>query len=239
MVIPEIAYEIKNRFPHDPEAFTEGLVYFDGALYESTGLYGYSDVRRLNPENGRIERSTSLPKTLFGEGLTAWGDTLIQLTWKAGTALVYSADLHRVGSFTYGGEGWGAARLNDGRIAISDGSSRLRIIDRDGSEVTALRVTAGGREVRGLNELEMAGRMLYANVYPTDCIARIDPATGVVNGWLDVSGLMPWSDRPDASAIANGIGHDPTTGDLFVTGKRWPYLFRIRVLEQKDLLEEK
>ncbi|MBI1195238.1 MAG: glutaminyl-peptide cyclotransferase [Gammaproteobacteria bacterium] len=235
--IPELTYEIDARYPHDPAAFTEGLVYFRGAIYESTGLLGSSTVRRLDIESGRVEHAVRLPDSLFGEGLIVWDGELIQLTWKVGVALVYGPDLSRKGSFAYAGEGWGGARMGD-RLVVSDGSSRLRFIARDGQGGSALRVTAGGVDVDGLNELEVVGERLYANVYPTDCIVRIDPATGIVNGRLDISGLLPWSERPDGSAVANGIAYDPATGALFVTGKRWPYLFRIRVNDTERFKED-
>lgn len=229
--IPDIDYAVRTRYPHDPDSFTEGLVYFRGGLYESTGLHGHSAVRHLDIETGRTDRLTRLPETLFGEGLTAWDDRLIQLTWKAGVALIYAAtDLHETGRFHYAGEGWGATRL-DGRLVISDGSSDLRLVDPEGREPAAvMRVTVSGRRMPGLNELEAVDGVIFANVYPTDCVARIDPETGAVNGWIDLSGLLPWSERPDGAAVANGIAYDSESGDLFVTGKRWPFVYRIRIL---------
>ena len=223
-------YRVLARYPHDPTAFTQGLVYYQGLLYESTGLYGRSSLRRIDPASGRVTGSVQLDRQLFGEGLTRVGDRLVQLTWKAGLGLVYRLDgLTPAGRFRFRGEGWGVTRLDD-RLVISDGSDRLRFVAvSDYGPVGAIRVSWRGRPVAGLNELETVDGQIYANVYPGDCIARIDPATGRVLGWLDLGGLLPLSQRASSAAVANGIAWDADNRSLFVTGKRWPYLYRLDI----------
>lgn len=227
---PEIHFELVARYPHDRAAFTQGLVFYRGALYESTGLYGHSSVRELDLGSGRIVQSVSLPETLFGEGLTVLNNRLLQLTWQSGTGLIYALDgLRETGRFSYSGEGWGSTGW-DARLVISDGSSRLRLFDpTDYRLVATLPVTEHGRAVAGLNELETVGDLILANIYPTDCIAQIDPRTGYVVGWINLAELLPWSERPDGTAVANGIAYDPESGHLFVTGKLWPYLYRLKL----------
>ncbi len=221
-------HRVVARHTHDPDAFTQGLVFQAGRLYESTGLWGASSLRELDPETGRVLRRLGLEETVFGEGLTVAGDRLVQLTWKAGRALVYDPGrLHQVGEFRFEGQGWGIATLR-GRMLISDGSSMLKIMDPQGHRVVAtLQVRDRGRPVDGLNELENVNGLVYANVWPTDRIAQIDPADGRVVGWLDLSGLFPQAQRPNRAAVANGIAYDATHGRLFVTGKLWPHMFEI------------
>jgi glutamine cyclotransferase len=157
---------------------------------------------------------------------------------KAGSGFVYApADLRETGRFTYAGEGWGSTSA-DAQLVISDGSSRLRFFDPVDYHLTAtLPVTASGRPVEGLNELETVEGLIFANIYPTDCIAQIDPHTGAVVGWLSLAGLLPLSERPDGSAVANGIAYDPETGHLFVTGKLWPYIYQLRLLQTQAVTE--
>jgi len=234
-----IHYRVVNRYPHDPNAFTQGLVYYRGDLYESTGLRGHSAVRRLALKSGRVLDERRIGHKLFGEGLAVLGKQLVQLTWQAGSAFTYTIeDLSQSGEFSFEGEGWGATRLN-GELVISDGSSRLRFLSPDDYHQThTLQVSARGRPLEGLNELEAVGGLIYANVYPSDCIARIDPYSGHVVGWLDLHGLMPVSERPHRSAVANGIAYNAHTGDLFVTGKLWPYLYQLR-LQSSAVLPKK
>jgi len=238
-VAPVIQYQVVNRYPHDPKAFTQGLVYFRGDLYESTGLRGHSTVRKLALKSGQVLDERRIGHKLFGEGLAVLGKQLVQLTWQSGSAFTYTIeDLSQTGEFSFEGEGWGATRLNS-ELVISDGSSQLRFLSPDDYHQThTLQVSARGRPLEGLNELEAVGGLIYANVYPSDCIARIDPYSGHVLGWLDLHGLMPVSERPDRSAVANGIAYNAHTGDLFVTGKLWPYLYRLR-LQSSAVLPEK
>lgn len=227
-------YQIVHAYPHDPNAFTQGLVYVDGHLYESTGLNGRSSLRMVELPTGRVLQHHELPAEYFGEGLTNWGASLVQLTWKAGTALVYdrfSFALQR--TLHYSGEGWGLTQ--DGKsMILSDGSPVLRFLDpRDFREQRKLPIRdENGHPVLDLNELEYVRGEIYANVWHTDRIARISPRTGRVLGWIDLSGLMDKSQLSDPDAVLNGIAYDPRFDRLFVTGKLWPKLFEIRVVRR-------
>ncbi len=233
---PRHLFEVVARYPHDRNAFTQGLVFYRGDLYESIGIRGRSSVRRLDLKSGQVLKTRRLNKELFGEGLTVLDQRLVQLTWQSGSAFIYApADLRQTGSFTFSGEGWGSTGF-DGQLVISDGSSRLKFVDTDAYQQTAsLQVTDHGRPVAGLNELETVDGLIYANVYPSDCIAQIDPQSGRVVGWIDLSGLMPLSERPHRSAVANGIAYKQETGELFVTGKLWPYIYQLRLLKTEAL----
>jgi glutamine cyclotransferase len=235
---PEHHFEVVARHPHDRAAFTQGLAFYRGKVYESTGLLGRSSVRRLDIGSGRVEHAMQLPETLFGEGLTVLNDQLVQLTWHSGSGFVYApSDLRETGRFTYAGEGWGNTSV-DSRLVISDGSSQLRFLDPVSYRVTAiLPVTAHGQPVTGLNELETVDGLIFANIYPTDCVAQIDPHTGEVVGWMNLAGLLPLSERPDGSAVANGIAYDAATGHLFVTGKLWPYIYQLRMLKTQAVID--
>lgn len=228
---PVYGYRVLHVYPHDRRAFTEGLVYADGSLYESTGLEGHSQIRRLDLETGAIRQVYALAPRYFGEGLAAWGSRLVQLTWHAGTAFVYDrASLAPRTQYRYRGEGWGLT--SDGRrLIMSDGTATLRFLDpatlRPLGQVT---VHDGGRPVTALNELEYVRGEVWANVWRTDRVACIDPATGEVRAWLDLSGLLsPW-DRWRHVDVLNGIAYDAAGGRLFVTGKLWPKLFQIQVV---------
>ncbi len=228
------SYQIVRVYPHDPNAFTQGLVYVDGHLYESTGLNGRSSLRMVDLQTGRVLQHHELPAEYFGEGLTNWGANLVQLTWKAGTALVYdrfSFALER--TLHYPGEGWGLTQ--DGRnFIMSDGSPVLRFLDpRNFREIRRLAVLdENGHPVPDLNELEYVHGEIYANVWNTDRIARISPRTGKVLGWIDLSGLMDKGLLSDPDAVLNGIAYDSRFDRLFVTGKLWPKLFEIKVVHR-------
>lgn len=229
--IPVLDYTLIRTLPHDPAAFTQGLLIADGWLYESTGLYGESSVRRHELQSGRELARTALPAGLFGEGLVLAQGRLYQLTWREGVVRSYRPeDLQLLASWRIDGEGWGLAF--DGRHLIqSDGSATLFFRDPgDLREVRRLQVTAAGRPVRGLNELEYVGGRVFANLYPTDCVAVIDAAGGSVVGWLDLGGLAR---RAAAEApgtdVTNGIAYDPAAGSYYVTGKYWPFLAEIRI----------
>lgn len=177
-------------------------------------------------------KTRRLSNDLFGEGLAALDDQLVQLTWQSGSAFIYSpTELRQTGEFSISGEGWGVTVVGE-HLVISDGSSWLRFLDstRFQQKIT-LQVEERGRPVAGLNELEMVDGLIYANIYPGDCIAQIDPQSGQVVGWIDLSGLMPWSERRNRSAVANGIAYNPETGGLFVTGKLWPYLYELKITQ--------
>lgn len=223
------AVEVVKEYPHDSRAFCQGLVFHDGELYESTGHYGESTVRRVELETGRPKRVVNLGDRHFGEGLVLWDDHLVQLTWRARVAIVYDKDtLRRQRTFRYTGEGWGLT--HDGtHLVMSDGTATLRFLDPESFEVVRrLRVTEGGRAVDKLNELEFVRGEVLANIWYDDRIARIDPKTGNVLGWIDCSNLYP--NRRDRDDVLNGIAWDPEKSRLFVTGKNWPKLFEIRVL---------
>ncbi len=227
----EYGYRVVESFPHDPDAFTQGLLFRDGRLFESTGGYGTSTLREVDLETGRVLRERRLGEGLFGEGLALVRDRLVQLTWREGVGFVYDArTLRTVGSFAYEGEGWGLT--SDGeRVVMSDGTATLRFLDPATFEESGrIQVTGPEGPVAGLNELELVGGVLYANVWRTDRIAMIDPENGRLRGWLDLAGILPVVFRRETTAELNGIAHDPATGRLFVTGKRWPRLFEIELV---------
>ena len=223
-----------HAYPHDPQAFTQGLIYLDGHLYESTGLEGRSTLRMEDLETGRVLQRVDLPAKYFGEGLASWGSTLIQLTWQSHTALVYDRFSFRLlRTFQYFGEGWGLTA--DGKnLILSDGSPTLRFLDPASfRETRRLTVTDRGEPVTDLNELEFVHGQIYANIWHSDRIARISPASGKVLGWIDLSGLLPESQRSSREAVLNGIAWDADHDRLFVTGKLWPKLFEIKVVPER------
>jgi len=219
--------------PHDTTAYTQGLAIYRGRLLESTGLLGKSGVREADVPTGSIRRRVALPATEFGEGITVVGDRLYQLTWRGGRGHVYDpTTLTPIDSFTYVGEGWGLA--TDGRIMyMTDGTSRVRVVDPTGfRELRTIQVRERDSTVWMLNELEWVRGELWANVYQTDLIARIDPTTGRVVGWIDVGNLLTAAQRQDVArrgGVANGIAFDSVRNRLFVTGKLWPRLFEVDV----------
>jgi len=220
-----------HRWPHDSLAYTQGLVVRQGILLESTGLEGHSDLRSVDRATGRMLKRALLPDSEFGEGIASIGDRVYQLTWQSGRGRVYDArTLAVVDSFTYDGEGWGLAS-DDTLLYLSDGTSGVRVIDPDGFRVVRrIRVTEAGQGVHMLNELEWVRGELWANVYETTLVARIDPATGRVMGWIDLAKLLPETqlDRlKDRGGVANGIAYDRATDRVLVTGKYWPYLFQL------------
>lgn len=223
--------EIVARFPHDPDAFTQGLLLADGRLYESTGLYGRSSLREVNPDSGEVIRIRHLPPELFGEGLALVDDRLIQLTWRAGVALIYDRETFELlGTFEYEGEGWGLC-YDGSELWMSDGSATLAARDPGTFEVLRqIQVTSRGKPVIRLNELECVGDSVYANVWQSDRIVRVDKSSGKVDAEVDASDLLPPEERASlpAGAVLNGIAHDPQTGLFLVTGKLWPALLSVR-----------
>jgi glutamine cyclotransferase len=230
--IPTYRYRVEHVYPHDPNAFTEGLFYLKGYLYESTGLEGHSTIRKVRLDTGEVVLTHEVPQEYFGEGITYWGNRLIGLTWKSQVGFIYNLrSLAVAGRFKYPGEGWTLTR-NDRHIIMSDGTSELRVLDpKTLREVRRIRVTAHGKPVDQLNELEWLQGTILANIWQTDRIARIDPDTGNVIAWIDLAGLLPVRDRiPGHTDVLNGIAYDSQMDRLFVTGKFWPKLFQIRIV---------
>ncbi len=230
-VPPVYGYTIVNTFPHDPRAFTEGLFYLDGKLYESTGLNGRSFIREERLEDGRVLRSVTIAPQYFGEGIVDWGSEIVSLTWQGGTGFRWRrSDFTRTGQFNYPGEGWALTR-NGADIIMSDGTAQLRFLDpATMAERRRITVTDQGRPVALLNELEWVKGEIFANVWMTSRIARIDPKTGRVTGWIDLTQLVAEHAPPDRDSVLNGIAWDARKKRLFVTGKNWPKLFEIRLV---------
>jgi glutaminyl-peptide cyclotransferase len=230
--IPIYTYKVVHTYPHDPNAFTEGLFYLNGYLYESTGLEGHSSIRKVRLETGEVVLTHDVPPAYFGEGITYWGNRLIGLTWKSQIGFVYNLNSFAVeGRFKYPGEGWALTR-NDRELIMSDGTSDLRVLNpKTLGEVRRIHVTARGRPLDQLNELEWMQGSVLANIWQTDWIARIDPATGEVIAWIDLTGILPAQDRiAGHTDVLNGIAYDSSKDRLFVTGKLWPKLFEIRIV---------
>jgi glutamine cyclotransferase len=227
--VPIADARVVQTFPHDAGAYTQGLAIADGQLYEGTGWLGESNLRRVDMASGSVLQQVDLPRDVFGEGIAVVGNRIIQLSWRNQTGYVYDRDsFSRLGTFSYPTEGWGLT-FDGSRLIFSDGSDILRFLDTETfAEIGQVRVSAGGRPVFMLNELEYIRGAIYANVWQTDRIAIIDPATGNVCSWIDLTGLntAPRSSRDD---VLNGIAYDADAGRVFVTGKRWPTLFEIEV----------
>ncbi len=222
-----------RSFPHDPGAFTEGLFFKNGELWESTGLEGRSDIREVRLADGAVLRRVALPADLFGEGIVAHAGRLVSVTWRGGRGFLWSfPGLRALGGFSYPGEGW--ALTDDGRhLVLSDGTPDLRLLDPATlAEVGRLRVTAEGVPVQQLNELEWVNGEILANIWQTDRIARIDPRSGRVTGWIDLSALPRPPAGRTADAVANGIAWDAKGRRLFVTGKNWPALYQVRLVPE-------
>jgi len=228
--LPMYDHKVVARFPHDETAYSQGLLHHEGALVESTGRYGTSSVRRVAIESGEELLRTDLSPDLFGEGLALLGERLYQLTWTTGAVLVYdSKDFVLVDQLKYEGEGWGLT--TDGRHLIrSDGTDLVRFHDPVSfDEVRRIRVHVDEQPVDKINELEWVEGEIWANVWKTDYIARIDPSDGTVLGWIDITGILDYKALPDAESVPNGIAYDPIEKRIFVTGKLWPALFEIEI----------
>ncbi len=229
--LPSYGYRVVNSYPHDPDAFTQGLFYLDGYLYESTGLQGRSSVRKVRLETGEVLQKTNLPPELFGEGITYWKDRVIGITWTS--QLGFELNLQSFAlekRFSYVGEGWGLAR-SESELIMSDGTAELRFLDPVTlKEKRRVRVTAAGQPVTQLNELEWVKGEVFANVWQTDRIARINPKTGAVTGWILLDGLLPAAQRAAGADVLNGIAYDAAGDRLFVTGKLWPRLYEIKLI---------
>ena len=227
----EYGYQIVRVYPHDSRAYTQGLVYRDGVLFESTGLNGRSTLRRVRLETGEVLQQHQLEPRYFGEGLVDWNGQLIQLTWQTKVGFVYDLKTFKpLRQFAYTGEGWGLT--HDGkRLIMSDGepSGQLRYLDPVSfKELGRITIRDNGRPVAMLNELEFVRGEIFANIYQTERVARIDPASGRVLGWIDLTGLLSAAERRDTDVL-NGIAYDAAGDRLFVTGKLWPRLFEIKL----------
>lgn len=228
--VPTYTYEVVKAYPHDSKAFTQGLVFYQGVFYESTGLNGSSSLRRVEIETGKVLKKIDVPNQFFAEGLALLNGRLYQLTWQTERGFVYDLDsFNKLREFNYAGEGWGLTR--DARsLIMSDGSNRIRFLDPDTFEVQRMITVQDGKsDITQLNELEYIKGEIYANIWMQDRIARIDPQSGKVIAWIDMSGLHPPESRSDPGAVLNGIAYDEASDRLFVTGKLWPKLFEIKL----------
>jgi glutamine cyclotransferase len=228
---PQYAYQVVHVYPHDPNAFTQGLEFRAGFLYEGTGLKGRSSLRKVQLETGKVLQQIDIDAQYFGEGITVLNQQIIELTWQSETGFVYDQpSFRRLRTFNYSGEGWGLA--NDGqRIYMSDGSADIRIWN-PGTLQEERRITVHdhGKPIANVNELEWVRDEIYANIWQTDRIARISPADGRVLGWIDLTGILSPADRTGSEDVLNGIAYDVLGNRLFVTGKQWPKLFEIKVV---------
>ena len=232
-VVAKHGYQVVNAYPHDTGAFTQGLIFVDGKLYEGTGQEGRSSLREVELQSGRVLKKVDVPVPFFAEGITLLNGKIYQLTWQHQIGFIYNAQtLQKTGEFNYTGEGWGIT--NDGHsLIISDGSNRLKFLDPDSFRVTkTIAVTDGGTRVNQLNELEYVNGEIYANIWHDQRIVTIDPQNGRVTGWIDLSGLLQPGAVTDEEAVLNGIAYDQASGRLFVTGKLWPQLFEIKLKNQ-------
>jgi len=231
--VPIYGYEVVHTWAHDPGAYTQGLVFHDGKLLESTGQVGHSSLRRVELETGKVLQRVDVDAPYFAEGITLLKGKIYQLTWQHQVGFIYDAwTFEKIGEFHYQGEGWGLA--NDGQsLILSDGSNRIRFLDPADFEVRKTIAVLDGRSpVNELNELEYVQDEIYANIWHADRLARIDPQTGSVVGWIDLTGLLARGEVSDEEAVLNGIAYDETNGRLFVTGKLWPKLFEIRLIRK-------
>jgi glutamine cyclotransferase len=230
---PEYTFKIVRTFPHDPTAFTQGLAYRDGFLYEGTGLKGRSSLRKVRLETGEVVQQIDLAPEFFGEGIALLKNEVVELTWQSQTGFVYNlSDFHLLRRFSYAGEGWGLATNGKGNeIFMSDGTSEIRVLDSATlAEKRLFTVRDGETRIDQLNELEFVDGEIFANIWQTDRIARISPQSGEVVGWIDLTGLLSPIYRLDPGAVLNGIAYDSKRKRLFVTGKLWPSIFEIQLV---------
>ena len=228
---PYMTYEIIKTYPHAPQAFTQGLVYHQGVLYESTGLYGESSLRKVDLESGNVLARVDLPADYFAEGMVIFDDQIFQLTWRENTGFVYTLeDFSLIQQFSYPTEGWGLT--HDGQnLIFSDGSSTLYFMNPSTFEIMeSIAVTYQDQAIMRLNELEYIRGEIFVNIWQTDDIVRIDPQTGQVLGWIDLRGILPEDLRTSETDVLNGIAYDQEGDRLFITGKRWPRLYEIRLI---------
>ena len=227
-------YRIVNTYPHDPLAYTQGLIYQDGFLFESTGMHGHSSLRKVRLETGEVVQQRSIDYRYFAEGLTEWRGRLVQLTWQSNVGFLYDLKSFNLeGTFRYEGEGWGLT--HDGkRLIMSDGTEFLRFLNPETLEESGRVAVMDGRNaVNNLNELEFVKGEVFANVWHSDRIARISPQSGTVLGWIDLKGILPRVYQLDPEAVLNGIAYDSAGDRLLVTGKLWPKLFEIKIAPRR------
>jgi len=232
-IIPVYNYKVVTTYPHDQSAFTQGLVFEDGFLYEGTGLHGYSTLRRIKLETGEILQIIELPLQFFGEGVTIHGNKIIQLTWQSNTGFVYDKySFKLLQKFNYPDEGWGIT--GDGKCLImSDGTSTLHFLNpKTFEEIGQIEVSVNSTPLTGINELEYIKGEIYANIWQTERIARINPLTGQVIGWIDLKGILSPEDDSETVDVLNGIAYDAKNDRLFVTGKFWPKIYEIELIKQ-------
>ena len=227
----EYTFSVVRALPHDSAAYTQGLAYRDGFLYEGTGRHGQSSLRKVNVETGAVLQRLDLPSEFFGEGITIYKDKVFQLTWQSHICLVYNLNnLRQLRQFTYPGEGWGLAANSD-ELFMSDGTSEIRVLDPETfREKRRIKVLYKSKPVDQLNELEFVAGQIFANVWHSNRIARISPESGAVVGWIDLTGLLSPVYHLDPEAVLNGIAYDASRKRLFVTGKLWPNVFEIKLL---------
>ena len=224
-------YQVVNIYPHSQEAFTQGLVYLNNLLYQGNGLYGKSSIQKLDLETGVVLQQKDLPSRYFGEGITIFGDSLFQLTWKSKTGFIYDVEsFDSLGQFTYSSEGWGLTHDNH-RLIMSDGTSTIHFINPHTMTFTGeITVHEENQLITNLNELEYIKGEIWANVWLTNRIVRINPDTGQVTGWLDLTGILPAGTCSQPVDVLNGIAYDSQNDRIFVTGKNWCKLFEIKVI---------
>lgn len=232
---PVFTYEVVARYPHDRGAYTQGLIWLDGKLYESTGQRGESTLRHVELATGKVLKKRDLPRQVFGEGLAAVNGFFYMLTWKAGQAFIYDIKTLRPLSYSYSypGEGWGLTTSEEG-LVMSDGTATIRFLDPKGMKlIREIQVTDKGRLINELNELEWIDGEIWANIWKSNRIARIDPTSGKVNAWVDMTGLLG-TERValPSEEVLNGIAYDAEGKRLFMTGKRWPYLYHVELREK-------
>ncbi len=228
---PTMGYKVVARYPHSTDSYTEGFLYLDGLFYEGTGIAGHSALLAIEPETGKPVQKRELAPQYFGEGIVDWGPNIYQWTWKSQICFVYDRfSLRPVKQLTYTGEGWGMTRTAK-ELITSDGTATLRFRDPDSfKETRHILVKDGAKVIDELNELEFIKGEIYANVWHSDMIARIDPRDGHVIAWIDLTGLLPPDQKMNEESVLNGIAYDAKRDRLFVTGKQWPTVFEIKVV---------